>query len=57
MNGNLQGQLKVMQGDINSSLKTISSVFQDMSRVLTAMGEGDFTREIQGDYLGMPLAT
>ena len=52
VNGNLQGQLKVMQGDINSSLKTISSVFQDMSRVLTAMGEGDFTREIQGDYLG-----
>ncbi|MBK8971176.1 MAG: hypothetical protein IPM37_07295 [Hahellaceae bacterium] len=41
-----------MQADINNSLEAISSVFQDMSRVLTAMGDGDFTRQIDEDYLG-----
>lgn len=52
VNGVLKGQLKVMQTDINNSLEAISSVFQDMSRVLTAMGDGDFTRQIDEDYLG-----
>ncbi|MBO4914816.1 MAG: cache domain-containing protein [Oscillospiraceae bacterium] len=38
--------------DLRQTKKEISSYIRDISRILTAMGEGDFTKKPEVDYIG-----
>jgi len=50
---NKEGFFRELSGGINELIDTLSDVFSDIARVMSAMAKGDLTQPMTGDYVGM----